>query len=137
MANRALQTAATAGLAYAGLAFAAGFALGVLRVAFIAPRLGETAAVMTELPIMLAVSWLACRWIVARWHVADTVAARATMGGLALTLLLAAEAVLGTLGLGRTLAQHLASYQNISGRMGLAAQILFGLFPLLMRSRPR
>lgn len=133
MANRALKTAATAGLAYAGLAFAAGFALGVLRVTLIAPRLGETAAVLLELPLMLTLSWLACRWIIARWHVADTIAARVTMGGFALTLLLAAEAVLATLGLGRTLAEHLASYQNLTERLGLAAQILFGLFPLLQR----
>ncbi len=133
MATRPMRTAATAGLAYVAIAFAAGFALGVLRVTFIAPRLGETAAVLTELPIMLAVSWLACRWIIARFSVPATLAARATMSGLALTLLLAAETILGTLGLGRTLSDHLASYQNLPERLGLAAQILFGLFPLIMR----
>lgn len=131
MTPHPLRTAFIAGLAYAAIAFAAGFALGVLRVSLIAPRLGETAAVMFELPIMLALSWLACRWIIARWHVPATVSARAAVGGLALALLLAAEAVLGTLGLGRTLAEHLASYQNLPERLGLAAQILFGLFPLL------
>jgi len=131
MANRTLRTAVTAGLAYVAIAFAAGFALGVLRVTLIAPRLGETAAVLLELPIMLALSWLACRWLIARWHVPATFVARATMGGLALALLLTAEAVLGTLGLGRTLAGHLASYQNLPERLGLAAQICFGLFPLV------
>jgi hypothetical protein len=55
------------------------------------------------------------------------------MGGLALTLLLLAETALATLGLGRTLAEHLASYQNLPERLGLAAQIAFGLFPLLQR----
>ena len=130
------RTAATAGLAYVAIAFAAGFALGVLRVTLIAPRLSETAAVLIELPIMLALSWLACRWIIARWHVPATIVARATMGGLALALLLAAEAVLGTLGLGRTLAEHLASYQDLPERFGLAAQVLFGLFPLLQLRSP-
>ncbi|OYW56499.1 MAG: hypothetical protein B7Y80_06340 [Hyphomicrobium sp. 32-62-53] len=136
MANRTLRTAVTAGLAYVAIAFAAGFALGVLRVTLIAPRLGETAAVLLELPIMLALSWLTCRWVIARWHVPASFVARATMGGLALALLLTAEAVLGTLGLGRTLAEHLASYQNLPERLGLAAQVLFGLFPLLQLRSP-
>ncbi len=135
MSPHPFRTAATAGLAYAAIAFAAGFALGVLRVTLIAPRLGETAAVLTELPIMLMLSWLACRWIIARWNVPATLSARATMGGLALALLLAADTMLGTLGLGRTLAEHLASYQNLPERLGLAAQVLFGLFPLLMHPR--
>jgi hypothetical protein len=134
MTTHPLRTAAAAGLAYAVIAFAAGFALGVLRVTLIAPQFGEIAAVMFELPIMLALSWLACRWVIARWHVPATLTARATTGGLALALLLAAEAMLGTLGLGRTLAEHLASYQNLPERLGLAAQVLFGLIPLLMRA---
>ena len=133
MTTQPLRTAAIAGLAYVAIAFAAGFALGVLRVTLLAPRLGETTAVLIELPLMLALSWLACRWVIARFGVPATLTARATMGGLAFVILLLAEAALGTFGLGRTLAEHLASYQNLPERLGLAAQISFGLFPLLQR----
>ncbi len=136
MTAHPLRTAASAGLAYVAIAFAAGFALGVLRVTLLVPRLGETTAVLVELPLMLALSWFACRSIVRRFAVPATIAARATMGSLAFALLLLAEAALGTLGLGRTISEHLASYQNLPERLGLAAQILFGLFPLLQLRSP-
>ena len=72
---RHLTSSITAGLVYAALVFAVGFALGALRVTLIAPRLGETRAVLLEAPVMLAVSWMASNWNVARWQVpGDTVA---------------------------------------------------------------
>ena len=82
---------ANAGLAYFGVVFAAGFGLGVLRVFFVTPRLGETVAVLFELPVILALSWLACRWLITRLDVSPRVAARLTMGGLAFAILMAAE----------------------------------------------
>jgi hypothetical protein len=33
-----------------------------MRVLLIAPRLGETAAVFLETPLILAASWFVCRW---------------------------------------------------------------------------
>lgn len=58
-----MMRAALAGLAYFTLVFAAGFGLGTLRVLALAPILGEGGAVLLELPIILAIAWMACRWI--------------------------------------------------------------------------
>jgi hypothetical protein len=46
--------------------FFVGFILGTVRVLLIAPRLGETAAVLLETPVMLVASWFVCRWYVKR-----------------------------------------------------------------------
>jgi hypothetical protein len=120
-----------AGVAYFAIAFAVGFALGTLRATMIAPRLGETDAVLIELPVMLCVSWFACAWLVRRFVVAQEVLPRALMGGVALALLLVAELGLSVFMLQRTVVQHFALYGESSAQLGLAAQVLFALFPLL------
>lgn len=130
-----MPQAILAGLVYFVTVFAAGFALGTLRVLVLAQSLGETASVILELPLILLISWFACRWIVVRFAVPATFPARFVMGLVALSLLLAAEAMLGIYGFGRTLAEHLARYANTPELLGLAGQILFALFPLLLRFR--
>ena len=50
-----IQTAKTA-LAYRGTIFALGFVLGTVRTLWLAPEIGETRAVLLELPVMLAAS---------------------------------------------------------------------------------
>ena len=57
------------GAAYFALVFAAGFALGVVRVLVLAPRLGALSAVALELPLILTVSWIACGWVLKRFSV--------------------------------------------------------------------
>jgi hypothetical protein len=53
-----------AAIGYFAVVFGMGFLLGTLRVLHIAPRLGEEFAVLIELPLMLAISWVACSWII-------------------------------------------------------------------------
>ena len=65
-ARRDATASLGAGLAYFAVVFAAGFVLGTLRVLVVAPHLGEIAAVVAELPIMLAVSWIICGWLLGR-----------------------------------------------------------------------
>ena len=126
-----IHRAATAGLVYFGLVFAVGFLLGTLRVLVLVPRLGETTAVITELPLMLAVSWLTCQWVVVRLEVAPVLATRAVMGAVAFALLMLAELAVATLGLGRSFSEHVAHYREASASLGLAAQIAFALLPSL------
>lgn len=126
-----LWRASRAGMAYFGIVFAVGFLLGTLRVLVLVPRLGETVAVITELPLMLIVSWLACRWLVARLDVAPVLAARAVMGAVAFALLMLGELAVAVLGFGRSLAEHLAHYREASASLGLAGQVGFALFPSL------
>jgi ABC-type sugar transport system permease subunit len=118
-----------AGLAYFAAVFAAGFALGVLRVTLAVPTLGEPAAVALELPLMLAISWMACGWSIARFALPSAIAAGAVMGGVAFAMLMAAEAGISVWIAGRTLADHFARYRGAAGLLGLAGQAAFALFP--------
>jgi len=122
-----------AGLLYFVGAFAAGFMLGALRTTLVAPRVGALAAVGLELPLMLLASWAICGAILRRWPVASGLGARLTMGATAFALLMAAELALAVWGLGRTAAQHWASYAGAAEQLGLAGQIGFGLIPLFRR----
>ncbi len=121
-----------AGVGYFVVVFLAGFALGTARVLLIAPRLGEGVAVALELPLMLAVSWIACGWAIGRWRVRGRTPERGIMGALAFLLLMAAELALA-LAFGRSFAQHLAAYATGPDALGLAGQIAFAVFPLLRR----
>jgi hypothetical protein len=61
-ARRLTAAVASAVVAYFGIVYALGFALGTVRVLAVAPRIGELPAVLLEAPIMLAASWVTCRW---------------------------------------------------------------------------
>lgn len=131
MAGRAIL----AGAAYFAIVFAAGFALGTLRVLAIAPAWGERAAVLLELPVMLAICWGACGFTLRRFDLPARARDRLTMGGTAFALLMAAEICVSLFALERDLAGHLAHYATLSGALGLAGQIAFAGFPLLATRR--
>ena len=133
MYARPITRAAVAGLAYFAVVFVAGFALGVARVLFMVPTFGPTVAVLIELPVILVLSWIACRRLMLRLHVSATTTGRLMMGGLAFTLLMAAEFAIATCAFGRSLADHLEHYREIHSLLGLAAQTAFGLFPIIQR----
>lgn len=137
MATGAISAAAKAGIAYFAAAFAAGFALGTVRVLLVEPVFGELPAILAETPLMLAVSFVLARAFVARFAVAPTIGARLAMGGLALALLLLAEAGVGIGLIGQTLPEHLSGYLGARGAVTLFGQGLFGLMPLLLLMRTR
>jgi len=85
--NRAVE----AGVIYALIVFLCGFALGALRVLLIVPRIGETAAVSLEAPLILTASWFASRWCVDRFNVRRMVFVRSMMGAVAFAMLMALE----------------------------------------------
>jgi hypothetical protein len=125
---RAMLQALSAGVRYFLVGFATGFLLGTLRVSVVAPALGPVASVVLELPVILAVAWVACGWLTR--SVPATAGARLAMGGLAFALLIAAEILLG-LALGRLPIEQLRDLATPAGLLGLAGQVAFGLFPLL------
>lgn len=120
-----------AALAYFAPVFAAGFALGTLRVLLLAPALGGVAAVALELPVMLALAWVAARWAAERFEVPAAAAPRLAMGGLAFVLLIAAEAALGIWGFGRGGTEIVAGFVTAEGILGLAGQVAFAFVPLV------
>jgi len=80
-----------AGITYFALVFAAGFALGVVRVGWLVARIGERNAELLEMPLMLVVVFLAARWVVRRFRLPQAAGPRLGAGILALALLLACE----------------------------------------------
>jgi hypothetical protein len=122
--------ATKAGALYAIVVFSIGFILGTIRVLLLAPRLGEATAVIVEVPIMLTASWFVCRWCVDRLDVRRTVPARSLMGLVAFLVLMSAEVGLGAV-FGRSLADQLAIYRSLAGAIGLAAQVIFAIFPVI------
>lgn len=125
--------AVKAGGLYFVLIFGLGFVLGTVRTLLIEPRVGLGTATLVELPVMLVASWLACGWVIRRLAVPRQASARLVMGSVAFLLLMAGELGVSTLLMGRTVAEHVATYAEPARQWGLAAQVAFALFPLLRR----
>lgn len=126
-----MGSAVRAGFLYFALVFAAGFALGTLRAFLLSPVLGETFAVLLELPAILIISWIASRDTISRLGVPREVPTGAAMGAVAFALLIVADALVDKALVGRGLAEHFRAYEFAPGQLGLGAQILFALFPTL------
>lgn len=126
-----MTSALKAGFGYFAAVFMAGFLLGVARTLLIAPRTGDLAAVALELPLILAVSWVACGWAIRRHDVASESAARLVMGLTSFILLMAAELAVSTLIAGRSLDQHLALYRTAPVLLGLCGQLVYAALPLI------
>jgi hypothetical protein len=86
---------------------------------------------------VLGASWLASRWTVRRLAVGPTGAERLAMGATAFGLLMCAELGLSVLMFGRPAAEWLASLGTAPGAIGLAAQVAFGLVPLIQKAADR
>ena len=134
-APRPMARALKAGIAYFVVVFAFAFAMGTLRVLVLVPRLGELTAVLIEVPLVVAVSWWVCTRAVARWQVGNAKRDRLLMGAYAFGLLIAVEWTLSVTAFGRTSAQFVQSMFTPAGVIGLAGQVVFGLMPLLLRTR--
>lgn len=126
-----MKRAVAAGLAYFGIIFALGFVLGVLRTLFVLPLVGEMAAIIIELPIILGLAWIVCRRLVRQFRLPPVLAARLVMGMVAFALLMIGELSVSVLLGGRSLAEHLALYRQVPHLLGLAGQVAFALFPAL------
>lgn len=123
-----------AALVYFGLAFALGFALGVVRTLTLAaaPGIGRLAAVAVEIPIMLAGCWGICGAVVRRMNVPVGWRPRLAMGTTAFIVLQTAEVLLGEIMLGRSLTAQVAAFAEPAGALGLAGQIGFAVLPLFV-----
>ena len=130
-ADLTMRRALTAAAAYFAIVFSLAFILGVIRTLFVAARTGDVVAVIIETPIILLVSWFAARWCARRFAVPAQARERLVMGFAAFVLLMAVETALGLLLFARPLAQQLDAYATPAGAIGLMAQALFGLMPLL------
>jgi hypothetical protein len=116
---------------YFAIVFAFGFIFGIIRVLLIAPRTGEVWAVIIETPAIVTISWIACNQVVRWFHVPPTWHARAIMGTLAFVLLMVTEFGLATILFHREITDYASGYQTSAGMIGLMAQSMFGLMPII------
>jgi len=121
-----------AGLAYFAIAFGAGFVLGAIRVLLVVPRLGTRTAELVEMPIMLAVSFLAARWVARRFVMPYAVPSRLAMGLIALALLVAFEFTVVLWLRGLTLDAYFATRDPVSGKVYYVILVVFAILPLLV-----
>ena len=126
-----MTAALKAGTVYFAVVYAFGFVFGTVRVLVVMPLVGETVAVLFEAPIMLLVSWIAARWSARTFSVPATLLPRIVMGAAAFALLLLGELAVSTLVFGRSLAETLVTYRSLPGLLGLSAQLIFALLPLV------
>jgi hypothetical protein len=108
---------ALAGASYFLVVFIGAFAIGVVRVLVIAPRIGEVGAVLLEAPIILTLSWFVCGETTRRLSIPACARDRMGMGLVAFALLMAAEAALAVLAFGQTLDVYFAALARPPGAL--------------------
>ena len=104
-----------------------------MRTLWLAPRTGELAAVLAELPIMLGASWLLAGRIVRARDLST--GEGAACGALAFVLLMAAEMGLALALSDRGAADWLAAQGRLPGLAGLLGQVAFAAMPALVAAR--
>lgn len=115
--------------------FGLGFVLGPIRVLLLEPHMGERAAVLAELPVMLALIIVAARWINRRFLSSTAPWQRLSVGGIALLVMLAAEFAVG-MGLRRlSPTAILLDRDPVAGTAYYLSLLLFGLMPWLVSLR--
>lgn len=118
------------GAGYFALVFAAGFALGTLRVVLLQPYLGADVSRLAELPVMVVISFLAARQVMRRAGPVERSDALA-IGLLAFFLLLMAEMLLGRWLFRLPYSAILTDALTPIGFLNLLAQSLLIVFPAL------
>jgi hypothetical protein len=115
--------------------FAVGFALGIVRVLWAAPRFGERAAELAEMPLMLAAIFAAAGWVVRRFAIPHAPSASIGVGLIALGFLLSAEltVVLGLRGL--TFSEYVSTRDPVSGAAYFLMLVVFAVMPWLVARR--
>lgn len=117
---------------YFALTFAAGFALGPVRMFILTPRLGPVAAVLIEAPFILLASYLIARWVLKRFAPHASTLHRLKIGIVAFGMLIAAEFLL-SLTMSISPRAFLQSLTTPAGAIGLAGQVIFAFIPTLIR----
>jgi hypothetical protein len=120
-----------AALAYFALVLGAGFLLGMVRVPFVVPRLGERWAELAEMPIMAVTIFFAAGYVLRRFPTIRLPGRALVVGFLALALSVLAELGLAVSLQSQTLGEYLASRDRVSGSVYLIMLVVFALMPRL------
>jgi hypothetical protein len=120
-----------AALVYFGLVLGTGFVLGIIRVPFIVPKIGERWAELAEMPIMATVIFISSGYILNRFPEIQTSTHSLIVGFLALALSVFAEIGLAVALQSQTLAEYIASRDKVSGSVYIVLLVFFALMPRL------
>jgi hypothetical protein len=114
------------------LVFGAGFVLGMVRVLVVVPQLGERAAELLEMPLMLIVTVIAARWIVRHRLDAHRLSSALSVGFLALGIMLFAELAVGMWLRGLSATEVFLNRDPVSGAAYYASLLLFAVMPAII-----
>jgi hypothetical protein len=131
--RRTMIKACSMGLLYYTAVFAVAFALGMARALIIAPHIGESAAVILEVPVVVFVSWAVARQLLKRHPF--SLLQSAAMGAIAFVLTMASEVVLAGLLRGQSAMEWASNIVTPIGLLGLAGQVTFAVMPMLVAQR--
>jgi hypothetical protein len=120
-----------AGLVYFALVLGTGFVLGVFRVPFVVPRIGERWAELAEMPIMAAAIFFSAGYVLRHFPEINFPWKSLIVGFLALALTVGAELGLAVALQSQTLAEYLDSRDKVSGSVYLVMLIVFALMSRL------
>ena len=126
-----MQTLQTAVL-YFLLVFGAGFVLGIGRVLFLVPLLGERTAELLEMPVMLVIIVISARWIALHRLENRRMSSALSIGFIAMGLVLIADLALGMLFRGMSLVEAFSHRDPVSGAAYYASLVLFAVMPAIV-----
>ena len=118
-----------AGFTYFAIVLGTGFVLGVIRVPFLVPRIGERWAELAEMPIMATVIFLAAGFILRRFPEICSPGRSLAAGVLALALSVCAELGLAVVLQSQTLTEFLKRRDKVSGSVYVALLLVFAVMP--------
>jgi pimeloyl-ACP methyl ester carboxylesterase len=114
--------------------FAAGLALGTLRVLWLVPQVGGRAAELLEMPLMLAVMIYAARAVVRRYALPSRPSVRLGVGLLAAAFILAVELGIVLPVRGISFGEYWDHLDPVAGSFYYMLLGVYALLPLLMQS---
>lgn len=123
-----MKIAITRGVLYFAAVFAFAFVMGVFRTLVVAPRIGATAAVCIEIPIILVASWLVARRLLR--DRSFSLGQLIIIGVIGFTLTMASEAALSVMLRGESVLVWANSLRSPLGLLGLAGQLGFAVMPI-------
>ena len=111
--------------------FGSGFVLGIGRVLLVVPLLGERAAELMEMPLMLTVIVAAARWIV-RHKLDGRQSTALPIGFIAMGLVLLADLAVGMWLRGMAAKEVFLNRDPVSGTAYYAALLFFAIMPTII-----
>ena len=118
-------------LSYFLIVFAAGFALGTVRVLLVVDAIGERNAELVESPVMAIVCAFAARYLVTKHRAKLNVARAALMGLIALSLLLIVEFTVVLSLRGLSLSEYFQTRDPVSGMAYIAGLVWYAAAPIV------